>query len=427
MTGAGRAMGLEEGLAASLAARRNWARDLLCRLISFRSTTGCEGGVQEFLHDFLTQSGFPARLSPVEESIVDDPDYTPVPGHRDYRGRPNVLVNIAGTGGGRSVIVNTHTDVVPGPDSLFAPTAEGGTVHGRGACDAKGQVVAVLLALEALKKRGIRLKGDLEAQFVIEEEAGGNGSLAAIAGGSRADAAVVLEPTGLGVRPANRGAAWFKLAVTGRSVHMGRAGEGVSAFDEFMGVAAILKEYERYLREESKGYPGFPEDPSPVVVNMGRIKGGDWPSTVPGECVAEGAIAFLPNRTARQIEDEVRALIKAKATPWAREHARFELAGLRNEAFETPARHPAVRAFQGAAESVLGPRALEGWVASCDGRLFFHRGGMPTIVFGAGDLGHAHALDERVELDDLLRAAEVLTRFLAGWCGVEGKEDGDAD
>ena len=419
-------MGFEEGLSAAIRSRGDWARDLLCRLIAFPSTTGTEGGVQEYLYDFLSSAGFPVRLSPIDESIVYDPDYTSVPGHESYRGRPNVLVDLTGAGGGRSAILNSHTDVVPGPDGMFEARSENGVVHGRGACDAKGQVVTILLALSALKELGVRLKGDVEAQFVIEEEAGGNGSLAAIAGGRRADAAVVLEPTGLGVRPANRGAAWFKLTVSGRSVHMGRYREGVNAFDEMLGLVPVLKEYEAFLREASKGHPGFPDDPSPVVVNIGRVRSGDWPSTVPAECVVEGGIAFLPNRTARRIEEEVRVLIEAKATPWAREHARFELAGLRNEAFETPAGDPAVRSFQRAAESLLGSRLLEGWVASCDARLFFHRGGMPTIVFGAGDLGHAHALDEQVELDDILRAAEVLARFLVNWCGVEGKEGENA-
>jgi acetylornithine deacetylase len=419
-------MGFEEEVSAAIRSRRDWARDLLCRLIAFRSTTGAEGGVQDYLYRFLSSSGLPARLAPIDESVVDDPDYTPVPGHESFRGRPNVLVDLAGAGDGKSAILNSHTDVVPGPDGMFEARYENGAVHGRGACDAKGQVVTIWLVLSSLKELGVRLKGDVQAQFVIEEEAGGNGSLASIVGGRWADAAVVLEPTGLGVRPANRGAAWFKLTVSGRSVHMGRYREGVSAFDEMIGLVPILKEYETFLRGASKGYPGFPDDPSPVVVNVGRVRGGDWPSTVPAECVAEGGIAFLPNRNARRIEAEVRALIETKATPWAREHARFELAGLRNEAFETPAGHPAVRSFQRAAESVVGPRLLEGWTASCDARLFFHRGGMPTIVFGAGDLGHAHGLDERVELDDILRAAEVLARFLTDWCGVEGKEEGNA-
>ena len=415
-------MGFAEGLSAAVTARADWARDLLCQLIAFRSTTGAEGAVQEYLAGFLSSLGFPARPAPVDESIVEDPDYTAVPGHKGYRGRPNVIMDVAGAGGGRSVILNSHTDVVPGPDGMFEAKSENGIIYGRGACDAKGQVVTILLALAALRDLGVRLRGNVEAQFVIEEEAGGNGSLAVLAGGRLADAAVVFEPTGLGVHPANRGAAWFRLSVAGRSVHMGRYREGVSAFDEMIGLVAILKRYEAYLRDASKGYPGYPDDPSPVVVNVGRVRAGDWPSTLPGEAVAEGGIAFLPNRNARRIEEEVRARIAAEATPWAREHARFELAGLRNEAFETPAGHPAVLSFHRAAESVLGPQELKGWVASCDGRLFFHRGGMPTIVFGPGDLGLAHSLDERIEMEDILSAAAVLATFLVDWCDVEGKE-----
>ena len=415
-------MGFEDGLRPFLSGHADWARDVLCRLIEFRSTTGAEEGVQKFLFDLLSSSGFPARLAPVAESITADPDYTPVPGHESYRGRPNVLVTLTGTGGGRSAIVNTHTDVVPAPDGMFGATTDRGIVRGRGACDAKGQVVTLLLALAALRDLGVRLAGDIEAQFVIEEEAGGNGSLAAIAEGRKADVAVVLEPTGLVPRSANRGAAWFRLTVDGRSVHMGRYREGVSAFDEMLGLVPLLKDYEETLREASRGTPGFPDDPSPVVVNIGRVRAGDWPSTVPGECVVEGGVAFLPNRKARQIEEEIRTLIRDRATPWARDHARFELSGLRNEAFETPAGHPAVRAFRAAAEEVLGPHPAGGWNASCDARLFFHRGGMPALVFGAGDLGQAHALDERIDMSDIVRAAEVLARFLARWCGAPGKE-----
>jgi acetylornithine deacetylase len=419
-------MGFKDGLGPFLGGRADWARDILCGLIEFRSTPGAEDGIQTFLFDLLSSAGFPARLAPIEDTITADPDYVPVPGHETYRGRPNVLITLPGTGGGRSVIVNTHADVVPGPDRMFAPAADGAIVRGRGACDAKGQIVTLMLALSALRELGAKLAGDIEAQIVIEEEAGGNGSLAAIVGGRRADAAVVLEPTGLIVRSANRGAAWFRLTVEGRSVHMGRYPEGVSAFDETVGLLPLLKDYEAGLREASKGTPGFPDDPSPVVVNIGRVKAGDWPSTVPGECVAEGGIAFLPNRTSRQIEAEIQALIKERATPWARQHARFVLAGLRNEAFETPSGHPAVSAFRDAAKEVLGPHPAEGWNASCDARLFFHRGGMPTLVFGAGDLADAHSLDERIDMGDIVRAAEVLSRFLLCWCAAGGKEQAHA-
>jgi acetylornithine deacetylase len=419
-------VGWIESLAPFLEAQSDWARDLLVRLIAFPSTPGAEAGVQAFLLDFLSRSGFDAAAAPIDDAIAEDPDYTPVPDRPGYLGRPNVLVRVAGAGRGRRAIVNTHVDVVPAPAEMFAAAVHDGVIRGRGACDAKGQVVTALLALRALRELGVGLAGGVEAQFVVEEEAGGNGSLAAIVGGRQADAAVVLEPTGLVPRSANRGAAWFKIAVEGRSVHMGRHSEGVSAFDAFVDLLPVLRDYEAQLRRDSRGMAGFADDPSPVVVNIGRVRAGDWPSTVPGECVAEGGVAFLPNRTARRIETEIGDLIRARATPWAREHVHFALSGLRNEAFETPAAHPVVRTFRQAAEEVLGPRPVEGWNASCDARLFFHRGGLPTVVFGAGDLGLAHALDERIDLRDIVRAAEVLVRFLARFCGTGGKESGHA-
>lgn len=417
-------MGWEDELKPFLSAQSAWAADLLGRLIAYPSTTGAEAGIQAALLDILNGAGLPASAEPIDEAIVRDPDYTPVEGHAGYAGRPNVLVRLEGMGGGRTVILNTHTDVVPGQDGMFTAAIAGGIVRGRGACDAKGQAVTAILALRAVRELGMDLTGSVEAQFVVEEEAGGNGSLALLAAGRKADAAVVLEPTGLVPRFANRGAAWFRLTVEGLSTHMGRYHEGRSAFDELLGLVPILKDYEAQLRLESKGVAGFPDEPSPVVVNIGRVRAGDWPSTVPGQCLVEGGIAFLPNRTAREIEAEVRGLIAARATPWAREHARFDLAGLRNEAFQTPPGHPAVRDFSRSAEEVLGPRPAGGWNASCDARLFFHRGGMPAIVFGAGDLRHAHAPDEEVRIEDVLRAAEVLVRFLGRFCGTVRKESG---
>ena len=85
-------------------------------------------------------------------------------------------------------------------------------------------------------------------------------------------------------------------------MHMGRYHEGLSAFDELVGLLPLLRDYETALRRASKGTAGFPDEPSPVVLNVGRVQAGDWPSTVPGRCDVEGGIAFLPNRTARQIE-----------------------------------------------------------------------------------------------------------------------------
>ncbi len=111
-------------------------------------------------------------------------------------------------------------------------------------------------------------------------------------------------------------------------------------------------------------------------------------------------------------------MIDSKASDWTREHYKFEFSRLHNEAFETPVGHPAVVEFRKAAAGVVGDEPPIGWIASCDGRLFYHRGGMPTITFGPGELGDAHSLHEQIKIADILRAAEVLVRYLMRWCGV---------
>lgn len=416
---------ISDNLQSYLESRTGEVESLLSELITFRSTVGEEHEVQSYFTEYLQRQGFTASLEAVDECIVDDPDYTFVPGHTSYAGRENLIVDIPGSGGGRSLIINSHSDVVPAPDEMFGARCEDGVIYGRGACDAKGQVVTLLLALQAIKDMGIRLKGDLQAQIVIEEEAGGNGALSVLRNGHRADAAVILEPTSLVVHPANRGAVWYKLSVSGKSVHMGKYWDGVNAVKEMMRLVRVLEEYEAFLRRESEGNPLFSFDPSPVNVNIGQISGGNWPATVAGDCTIEGGIAFLPNRRIKQIYDEVTQLIESKASHWAKEHCRFEFSRLHNEAFETPVDHPSVTGFLAAAGSVLGPQVPTGWIASCDARLFYHRGEMPTIVFGPGDLAHAHSLTERIKVEDILRAAEVLAHFIIDWCGVQNQEEKD--
>ncbi|MDO8586404.1 MAG: ArgE/DapE family deacylase [Armatimonadota bacterium] len=395
------------------------AARLLSELIHYRSLVSKEEEIQSFIYDYLcVLGGLHPQYAPIDEDIVDDPDHTNVPGHKSYAGRNNVVVRVPGAGGGRSVLLNSHSDVVPGPEHVFTPRREGDLVFGRGACDAKGHVVTMLLVLRALQELEIRLRGDLMLQVVIEEETGGNGSLSLIRQGQIADAAVVLEPSNLHVCPANRGAVWYRLAVEGKPVHMAKYYDGVNAVYEMTSVLTILREYEARLRDESRGQPLFPDDPSPVVVNLGTIKGGEWPATVAGDCVIEGGVAFLPNKRLSQIRDELRAAIEQGISGWARENYSLDFARLHNDAFATPTDHPVVEALCRAADQVRGPDPPTGFIASCDARLFYHRAGIPTVVFGAGDLAHAHSAEEQVHISDIIKAAQALTLFVMEWCGV---------
>ena len=392
------------------------AVELLQDLIRFQSTPGNEGPVVDFLARYLGEAGFSPERCSIAEDIVNDPEYTPVPGHRGYQDRSNLLARV-GEGAGRSVILNTHCDVVPGKPELFEPRVEGDVVFGRGACDAKGQIAVAVLALLALRDAGVKFAGEVLLQIVIEEESGGNGSLAMIRQGHRADAVIVLEPTVLHTHPANRGAVWFKLEVRGKPIHMGKYYEGVNAVEEMMDLLEILRRYRERLREDSRGHPLFPDDPSPVTVNIGTIQGGEWPSMVPAECVVEGGISFLPNKRLAQVRDEVRQAVEAEAGEWAKANCRLTFDRLHNDSYETPMDDPVVEAFCAAADAVRGQEPPTGFPASSDARLFFHTGSMPTITFGPGDLGHAHAEDEQISISQIAQGAEILARFLMNWAG----------
>ena len=171
------------------------AREFLRDMIRFESTPGSEAGVVEFCKGKFAEAGCESELVPIPQDIVNDPEYSLADQPVAYEGRANLVAWRRGTGGGRSVILQAHLDVVPGGDweDAFVPRDDGDLVIGRGACDAKGHIAAIWLAMGALEEMGSNLKGDVQAQIVIEEEFGGNGALALIRQGYKADAVLILE------------------------------------------------------------------------------------------------------------------------------------------------------------------------------------------------------------------------------------------
>jgi acetylornithine deacetylase len=409
-----------EDIRASVEARADQARDLLLDLIRIPSTSGGEKPAGDLVLRRCRDLGVEVEQVPVPPDLRDDPDYTFADQELSYNGRPNIVAHRRGAGGGHSVILQSHLDVVPAQSwaDAFNPVVQGDLVIGRGACDAKGSVVAILLALQALADAKVRLKGDVQAQFVIEEEVGGNGALALIKQGYRADAAIILEGTNLQIHPANRGAIWFRLRVTGKSVHMGRAHEGVNAIEKVAALFPALREYERRIIAESAGQPLFERYDRPVQVNLGMMRAGDWPSTVPGEAVLEGGVGFLPNKPMEQIKRELRAVIEAAADDWTHAHYTLDFPKLHNDAYADDPNHPAVLALAESCREAGLDSEVYGWNVSCDARLYHHRGKMPTIVFGPGSISNAHAAGEKIAFRQIVQAAQALALMCVRWCEI---------
>ena len=390
---------------------------LLEDLVRMPSVRGKEGQVAMYLLERFSEVG-EAELVPVPESIVDDPEYSfPLEGIR-YEDRPNLRVRVPGSGGGRSLIVNTHMDVVPpshGQEDPFLPKLREGAVWGRGACDAKGQIVAIYLALKALKKAGFRPAGDVTVHLVVEEECGGNGTLAFVREGEGADGVLVMEPTGLSAFPSVRGAVWFEVKVLGRSGHSAQAGKVVSALKEAIRAVELLEEYHSRLLEESRDVPLFESYSDPMPITFGTFHAGEWPATVPREAVLRGVLGFLPNRTREQVEAEMREVLSSGGG-WLGEH--YELRFLyRHNSSVTPPDHPLVGTLVEACRGSGWEPEVKGMPASCDAWFYRELLGVPTVVFGPGELGYAHSSEEHIKVEDLVRGAEALARFIVDWCG----------
>lgn len=394
----------------------------LVEAIKFKSISGeGEKNIQEFVKEKFSQFG-KAELVPIPESIKDDPEYTFSDHPLDYSERKNLVLKIEGEGGGKSLILNSHSDVVPASDwpEAFSPVMKDGIIYGRGACDAKGQVATIYLTLLTLKELGIKLKGDLIVEIVIEEEVGGNGALSLIRNGYKADGVIVLEPTEMKIHPANRGAVWFKLEIEGKSVHMGKKLEGVNAIEKMCFVIRKLMLYEEKLIEESRNVPLFEKfDPPPVQVNFGTIKGNGWPSMVCSSVVVEGGVGFLPNKNINQIKEEVEEVIRNCGDEWIKHHYKLSFDKLHNDAYSIGADHPLVDVLKNACKESEKEPIVEGWVASCDARLFNKVGKMPVVVFGPGSLDDAHSNHEKIKTDDIKKAGEVITKAVIKWCGGE--------
>ena len=368
------------------------AKQLLADIISFPSVHANELGVQQHILDKFNGLGLNAEFVPIDNSIREDPEYThPPDGDIDFKDRPNVVVTKKGTGGGRSIILNCHSDVIPAeewPDA-FKPAIDGDIVFGRGACDDKGQVAVIYLALAALASANIQLKGDLK------------------------------------IHPANRGALWFKATVEGKPVPMGRIDEGVSAIDHAIEIINLFRGYEQQLLAESKNHPLFSMYKRPVQMNVGIMHAGDWPATVPAKAVIEGGMGFLPGRTLQQVGNELKQAIENNGSKWLKEHYSLEFGKVHNDAYETPVDHPLVSAIQDSCEQMGLPSDLSGFVVSCDARLFSKVGKMPTVVFGPGKLAHAHSSIEQINIKDVVKAAKTLIHLLVNWCEIDDRNNSE--
>jgi acetylornithine deacetylase len=392
-----------------------------------------EGEVQDILERRLTR--LDASLDRWQPDGQELAKYAGGPGYypdRDFRGRPNLVATLPGTGGGRSMLLLGHVDVVsPGEGwtvDPFAGERHDGAVYGRGAADMKGGLAAAVSALEILRRSGIRLRGDVLVAAVVDEEAGGMGTLAFVDRGYRADGAIIPEPTDLNVAPLCRGILWGRLTIPGRASHIempqphwrdGGAVDAIALGRVFLD--AIDRLNERWASNPAKRHPLLPL-PCQVCVSM--LEAGEYPTAFAGEMRITFDAQYLPaERDERGLGGKVKAELEAFVRHVAREHEWLRRHPPRIEWLvdadcgETPGDHPLPALLHDAARVVGAQKSrMEGMCSHTDMGLLVNAG-IPTVNFGPGAPSVAHQPDEHVTETELLHATTALALTIAAWCG----------
>jgi acetylornithine deacetylase len=349
---------------------------------------------------------------------------------RDYQHRPNVLARRRGRGGGKSLLLSGHIDTVPlgvqpWNHAPFQAAIEAGRMYGLGAYDMKCGVAIMLGVMRTLIELGVKLKGDLLAETVVDEEFGGvNGTLAGRLRGDNADAVIITEPTDLAICNGNRGGMVVHFTLTGR--------EGIVFGYEEPGhairmLAHCLKWVDVFRQRRRAKVPGWmsgPLDPVPVWVT--KVSAGGWgmnvPLTVPAEARLELYYQLMPGEDEAGAKSELFAwvdeMVADKPNDFAgRPAMTFPYRFL--PASEIPADAPVIQALNRCVQQVIGaPAEVRPIPAPSDLFTVQRDFGLQGIHFGPRG-GGAHSADEYVELEDLLTVTKALTLLALEWCEVD--------
>ncbi len=378
------------------------ARDTL-DFVRVRSETGAEGPGSVFLADLMRRQG----LEPVFDEVEP--------------GRPNVVCRIPGTAGGPVLVFNGHTDTIPiGASS--PPARDGDWIVGRGTEDMKGGLVAMVHAASALRRAGVRLRGDLYLTGVIGHEAP-----AGKKEGPRrlieqlrsreipADAIVIVEGPNA-IWAASLGSTIFQVSIRSPRgpIHTIKI---PYAENPARWIGRVLERFAQFEAEFEAG----PKHPlcGRERLNAGIVQGGDYMNRVPTPVTVTGTWRWTPGKTRADLETRLEALCREIADEsglpceW-----KLETTAAR-EPFETPESHPVVRALQSAVTGIDGaPAAVIGMGLVGDANLYANDGGVPTVYYGPAH-ETAHSDDERVSIGKLHRCARVYAAAAMEFCGVE--------
>ena len=387
---------------------------------------------QEVLREFLDEMGMKTEFQYPDAQALKA-EYEGKPGYYEdhkFDRRPNLVGVLPGEGGGKSIMLSGHIDVVQRGSKWnydpFAATVVGDRIYGRGAVDMKGGDACMTMALKAVLEAGYKLKGDVRIGTVVDEEAGGMGTLALVAAGNRADGCIITEPTALQIAPLCRGILWGKIVIEGRAGHIElvqrdwREGGAVDAIDKgLLYLKAIRNLNQDWAVTKEHKYMALP-----CQVNVAEFHAGEYPTTFANHCEIVFDAQYLPaekdanglgSRVKKELEDFVAAV--AQTDDWLRENPPHIEWLIDADCGETLDDQPFFRQVVESAREVHPQSGIEGIGFHTD-MGWFCNVGIPTMNIGPGNPRLAHHSDEYVTVGDMVTCTKMIASIIMDWCEI---------
>ncbi|KXF74772.1 acetylornithine deacetylase [Paramesorhizobium deserti] len=402
--------------------------EFLRKLVAFQSVRGAEHAIQDFMFRALRQRGYTLdRFAMDRNAIERHPGGSPW--SEEHSTAPIVVgIHHPRREIGRSLILQAHLDVVPtGPLAMwrhdpYAGEVEDGWIYGRGAADMKAGASANVFAMDALRRVGLQPAATVFLQSVVEEESTGNGAMMTHLRGYKADAVLIPEPEDEKLVRANTGVLWFQVEVQGLPVHVREMGAGANAIEAAYRLIGELRRLEEDWNARQAEHTYFRDYPHPINLNVGKIEGGDWASSVPCWCRIDCRIAIYPGVSAAAAADEIRMRIESFAhrDPFlSNRRPTVTFNGFHAEGYVLEPGSEAEAVLGRAHEAAFGA-PLETLVTPSylDTRVYALYDRIPALCYGPASRG-IHGFDECVSLESLKRITTAMALFIAEWCGTE--------
>jgi acetylornithine deacetylase len=434
----------------------------LAELVRIPSLTGEEGRAQQHMADALRRIGAEVTVAEpdVRAMFAAFPAVAQYPTHwqhdlilpyerlptyealtasglenvLNYKDRPNVVGILKGTGGGRSLILNGHIDTVTVEPAAqwtkdpFGAEIADGNMYGRGTSDMKGGLMAAMMALIYLHEAGLRPRGDVIFQSVVNEEHAGNGTLDLVRRGYKADAAIVLEPTNNMIAVSHPGGLYWQVTVPGTQRSPGARWndgrqDGVSAIEKLPSVINALVALERMYNARRSDDP-MERGRAPLSLVIGKVAGGHYETVTAGEAVLKGGAYFSPSvgDVGEVMNGFRKSIAAANAADDFLRGAPAKLEFLHHD--DSTRQSPQIPLARHLGD-VLARRGGDGTPCPgpfcCDMRHLVNQGGIPSVIFGPGTISQAHKPDEHIAIDEYLDSIEHLIEFIWLWCNEDAE------